>query len=222
MNQEAMALWASGLNPLLLQRNRRRPVVRKWRVALVLAEEVARWPAGRSVGIRCGRQRMGLCLMALAFTADAGRIFPEWLRQAEEIMAQPLLVARNRQGYQVYFFTGPAYSGRIWAGRYDRVNGRARVTPLIKAYGRGQWVTAVGSKPPGGMRYRFAAGKGYDDIPLLTIAEYERLMALSRAYDQRALGMRGASGMRRASVRGGRPRLAWLGRGGGGRWLSAR
>lgn len=50
MNQEAMALWASGLNPLLLQRNRRQPVVRKWRVALVLAEEVARGRRGAAWG----------------------------------------------------------------------------------------------------------------------------------------------------------------------------
>ncbi|MEZ4641755.1 MAG: hypothetical protein R3E31_03260 [Chloroflexota bacterium] len=168
-------LWGMGLNPVLVARKEPRLVaVTKHR------GEMDTWGQSVSMGIRCGQQPMGLSLMVLAF-ADAA-IFAQWQLLATAAIYPSLLVASNTHTYHVYLFTGPEYVGCTLAGRYEARNGHARLVPSITLLGRGQRVAVVGS---GDVPYHFPIGKGYDDIPLVTIAEYEMLLALCRRFDRR-------------------------------------
>jgi hypothetical protein len=188
MNEQAMRLLELDLHPVLLGKRGewlKRPVCKEWQTGWVTAAEVAAWPADHNVGIRCGRQRHRLSLVVFDFDENATQIFPAWWAAAAERVSQPLVAVASGCGVHVYCLTAQTYRGRTLAGRYGRENGRRRLFKFIETLGRRRQVVAAGGRHPNGQRYRFLSERGYADLPLLTIAEYKALVALSRSFDQR-------------------------------------
>lgn len=191
-NKKALRLIALGLHPVLLGSsgdNLKRPLLKGWQTAVYTAADVRPWPPRNNIGIRCGLQRDGRVLIVFDFDEEASRVFPAWYRQASKLVpCRPVIVASAR-GYHVYCFTTVAHQGRALAGKYRAVsgqeNGRQRLLKFIETLGCGRQVVSAGSRHPSGKRYRFLNGTQYGDIPFLTEAQYQALLALSRTFDER-------------------------------------
>lgn len=208
-NEWALHLIALGLNPVLLEKGTGSPRPQRADWAVYRAEDVADWPPDQPVGIRLGRQQLGLCLTVLAFTAESARIFPAWWRQVVMAINLPLVVVAHAGGYHAYCFTGPEYPSQLLAGEYVTAGGQPRLRPFIESLSGERLVRAVGSRSPGNRRRAkrsgqadsegcthddrlspslqpyFLDGRTYADIPLLTIAEYEAVLAVSGCFDRR-------------------------------------
>ena len=196
-NKKALQLIELGLHPVLLGSDGddlKRPLLKGWQTAVYRPADVARWPAQNNVGIRCGLQRDGRSLIVFDFDEEAQRVFPAWNGLvngggAALELHQPLVIVTSGRGCHVYFYTAEAHSGRTLAGRYapveDAANGRKRLVKFIETLGTGRQVVTAGSRHPNGQRYRFSRGIRYEDIPALTAAQYQALVALSKSFDER-------------------------------------
>ena len=193
-NRKAHQLIELGLHPVLLGSDGddlKRPLLKGWQTAVYTAADVARWPARNNVGIRCGLQRDGRALIVFDFDEEARRVFLAWGSQngASLGLRQPLVIVTSGRGCHVYFYTTEAHPGRTLAGRYalveDAANGRKRLVKFIETLGAGRQVVTAGSRHPNGQRYRFSGGTCYEDIPTLTAAQYQALIALSKSFDER-------------------------------------
>ena len=191
-NKKALRLLELGLHPVLLGRagnDLKRPLLKGWQTAVYTAADVARWPSGHNIGIRCGWQQAAWALLVFDFDEEANRIFPDWLRWATRLIHEPLTIVTSGRGYHVYFYTDEAYPGSTLAGRYGEVktstNGRKRLFKFIETLGQGRQVVTAGSRHPSGHRYRFRGQARYADIPYLGAEQYAQLVAFSRRFDQR-------------------------------------
>ena len=196
-NKKALQLIELGLHPVLLGSDGddlKRPLLKGWQTAVYTPADVARWPTRNNVGIRCGLQRDGRALIVFDFDEEARRVFPAWSGQvngggAALELRQPLVIVTSGRGCHVYFYTTEAHPGRTLAGRYapveDAANGRKRLVKFIETLGAGRQVVTAGSRHPNGQRYRFSRGIRYEDIPTLTAAQYQALVALSKSFDER-------------------------------------
>ncbi|HID54383.1 MAG TPA: bifunctional DNA primase/polymerase, partial [Anaerolineae bacterium] len=199
-NKKALRLIELGLNPVLLGSEGaglKRPLLKGWQTAVYTPEDVSRWPSRNNIGIRCGWQRESLprasrgsrALIVFDFDEEARRIFPAWVSQVNEWLAEPLVVVTSGRGCHVYFYTEEAHPGRTLAGRYapapETANGRKRLCKFIETLGAGRQVVSAGSRHPSGQRYRFSRGARYEDIPTLTADEYQALVTLSKSFDER-------------------------------------
>lgn len=167
----------------------KRPLLKGWQTAVYTPEEVTRWPVRNNIGIRCGWQQDNWALLVFDFDEKANRIFPDWLRWAAPLVAEPLVIVTSGRGYHVYFYTDEAYPGCTLAGRYGAAkslgNGRKRLFKFIETLGQGRQVVTAGSRHPSGHRYRFRSQATYADIPYLSAEQYQQLIAFSRSFDQR-------------------------------------
>lgn len=194
-NKKAHQLIELGLHPVLLGSDGddlKRPLLKGWQTAVYTPADVARWPARNNVGIRCGLQRDGRALIVFDFDEEARRVFPAWSGQVNGPslgLCQSLVIVTSGRGCHVYFYTTEAHPGRTLAGRYapveDAANGRKRLVKFIETLGTGRQVVTAGSRHPNGQRYRFSRGIHYEDIPTLTAAQYQALVALSKSFDER-------------------------------------
>jgi len=191
-NRKALNLIALGLHPVLLGRdgdNLKRPQHKGWQTAVYTPADVARWPAGNNVGIRCGQQRDGRrALVVFDFDEDARRIFPVWQQAAARHLCQPLVTVTSGRGCHVYFYTTEALPGRTLAGQYAPAatgSRRQRLFKFIETLGSGRQVVAAGCRHPNGRRYHFRPGARYEEIPMLTPAQYQTLAAISQSFDKR-------------------------------------
>jgi hypothetical protein len=196
-NEKALRLHKMGFNLVLLGRSGddlKRPVLKGWQTAVYEPEQIAAWSTRANLGLRCGRQRNSLprasrgdwSLIVLDFDEEAGRIFPQWRRQAERIISYQSVIVTSGRGYHVYFYTRDDHRSRTLAGRYSvGEDGRKRLHKFIEILGRGRQVVSAGSRHPNGRRYHFLTGTTYADIPYLTERQFQRLAALSRTFDQR-------------------------------------
>ena len=194
-NKKALQLIELGLHPVLLGSDGddlKRPLLKGWQTAVYTPADVARWPARNNVGIRCGLQRDGRALIVFDFDEEARRVFPAWSGQVNGPsfgLCQSLVIVTSGRGCHVYFYTTEAHPGRTLAGRYAPVdnaaNGRKRLVKFIETLGTGRQVVTAGSRHPNGQRYRFSRGIHYEDIPTLTAAQYQALVALSKSFDER-------------------------------------
>ena len=189
-NKKALRLLELGLHPVLLGRegnDLKRPLLKGWQTAVYTAADVARWPSGHNVGIRCGWQQDKWALLVFDFDEEANRIFPDWLRWATRLIPEPMTVVTSGRGYHVYFYTDEAYPGYTLAGKYGKTsaNGRKRLFKFIETLGQGRQVVTAGSRHPSGHRYRFRSQATYADIPYLSAEQYAQLVAFSCSFDQR-------------------------------------
>lgn len=194
-NKKALQLIELGLHPVMLGSDGddlKRPLLKGWQTAVYTPADVARWPARNNVGIRCGLQRDGRALIVFDFDEEARRVFPAWSGQVNGPslgLCQPLVIVTSGRGCHVYFYTTEAHPGRTLAGRYapveDAANGRKRLVKFIETLGTCRQVVTAGSRHPNGQRYRFSRGIRYEDIPTLTTAQYQALIALSKSFDER-------------------------------------
>ena len=191
-NKKAQRLIELGLHPVLLGRegdDLKRPLLKGWQTAVYTPEEVTRWPARNNIGIRCGWQQDNWALLVFDFDEEANRIFPDWLRWADRLVLEPLVIVTSGRGYHVYFCTDEAYPVCTLAGRYGAAkppaNGRKQLFKFIETLGEGRQVVTAGSRHPSGHRYRFRSQATYADIPYLSADQYEQLVAFSRSFDQR-------------------------------------
>lgn len=190
-NEKALRLIQLGLSPVLLGSDGadlKRPILKGWQTADYTPEEVAGWPIANNLGIRCGRlprHSRGGVLTVFDFDEEAEWIFPAWRRQAERIVAYLPVVVTSGRGYHVYFFTEDEQPGRTLAGRYHIEEGRKRLCKFIETLGRGRQVVTAGSRHPNGRRYQFIGSGRYADIPVLSQAEYQALLALANDFDER-------------------------------------
>lgn len=188
-NEKALQLIELGLHPVLLGSegdDLKRPLRKGWRTAVYTPEEVSRWPARNNIGIRCGLQRNNRALVVFDFDEEARRVFPAWVSQVNDWLNEPLVVVTSGRGCHVYFYTEAEHPGRALAGRYtDTANGRKRLGKFIETLGTGRQVVSAGSRHPGGKQYRFSRGTCYEDIPTLTTAQYQALVAISKSFDER-------------------------------------
>lgn len=190
-NKKALRLIELGLHPVLLGNegeDLKRPLHKGWQTAVYTPEEITRWPAQNNVGIRCGIQRDGRALIVFDFDEEAERIFPSWQWAVAQRFRQPLVIVASARGYHVYFFSDETCPGQTVAGRLVLVNGRRRLVKFIETLGQGRQVVAAGSRHPTGQRYRFLTDAGYGHIPHLSAADYQRLLVLSRTFDERPSG----------------------------------
>lgn len=217
-DQKALALLDLGLNPVLLGRSGeglKRPLYKKWQRTLYSREQIARWPVGHNVAIRCGTQANGLNLLVFDFDEEADRVFPAWWHEAAPYLpAQPVVVTSGR-GYHVYVYTRMPVRGQTLAARrvqvdapYDKHGAsRWRLVKYIETLGTGRLVVTAGSHHPSGRRYTFfpATGDGaigtaitpYAQIPLLPAETFEMLLKLARCFDQRPQPKQGPRPRRR-------------------------
>lgn len=191
-NKKALRLIELGLHPVLLGRegeDLKRPLLKGWQTAVYTRQDVARWPSGHNIGIRCGWQQVDWALLVFDFDEEANRIFPDWLRWAAPLVAEPLVIVTSGRGYHVYFYTDETYPGCTLAGRYGAAkppgNGRKRLFKYIEILGEGRQVVTAGSRHPSGHRYRFRGQATYADIPYLSAEQYQQLVTYSRSFDQR-------------------------------------
>lgn len=187
-NKQAVKIYEAGLHPVLLGREGdalKRPLQKGWQAAEHTAAEVAAWPAGNNVGVRCGRQRDGRALAVFDFDAEADCVFPAWQRSVARCLSQRPVVVASGRGYHAYVLTAKEQRSRTLAGRVEEEGGRRRLIKFVELLGRGRQVVAAGCRHPGGRRYRFRDGAGYGDIPLLDDGAFRRLVALARAFDER-------------------------------------
>lgn len=187
-NQMATELLALGLHPVLLGRQGdglKRPLHKQWQTAACDAADAAGWPAGHNVGIRCGRQPSGRCLLVFDFDAEAERVFPTWRAAAEQIIGQTPVVVSSGRGYHLYLYTPVEMGSRTLAARRVAQNGRSRLLKFIETIGRQKQVVAAGGRHPNGRYYRFISGGGYADIPAVSVKQLADLTALARSYDER-------------------------------------
>ncbi|HRQ42341.1 MAG TPA: bifunctional DNA primase/polymerase [Chloroflexota bacterium] len=187
-NKKALRLIELGLHPVLLGNggeDLKRPLLKGWQTAVYTAADVRAWPPQNNIGIRCGLQRDGRALIIFDFDEEAERIFPTWQWGVAQRFRQPLVIVASGRGYHVYFFSDETYPGQTVAGRLVLINGRRRLVRFIETLGQGRQAVAAGGRHPGGQRYRFLTDTGYGDIPRLSAADYQRLLALSRTFDER-------------------------------------
>jgi hypothetical protein len=214
-DQKGLALLDLGLNPVLLGRSGeglKRPLHKKWQQTSYSREQVARWPVGHNVAIRCGRQANGRYLLVFDFDEEAGRVFPAWWYEAAPYLPALPVVVTSGRGYHVYVYTTTPVRGQTLAARRERANGpfdkacievgsagRWRLVKFIETLGTGRLVVTAGSRHPSGECYCFLApvGEGeetadqttavtpYAQIPLLPAESFEMLLALARCFDQR-------------------------------------
>jgi hypothetical protein len=125
-------------------------------------------------------------LIVLDFDEEAGRIFPQWRRQAERIISYQSVIVTSGRGYHIYFYNRDDHRSRTLAGMFTPgEDGRKRLHKFIEILGRGRQVVSAGSRHPNGRRYRFLTVATYADIPRLPEPQWQRLVALSRTFDQR-------------------------------------
>jgi hypothetical protein len=190
-NEKALRLIQLGLTPVLLGSegdDLKRPILKGWQMADYTTQEVAAWPVANNLGIRCGRlprHSRGGALTVFDFDEEAEWIFPAWRRRAERIVACLPVIVTSGRGYHVYFFTEDEQPGRTLAGRYRVEDGRQRLDKFIETLGRGRQVVTAGSRHPNGRRYQFVGSGRYADIPVLSQAEYQALLALACDFDER-------------------------------------
>lgn len=203
-NKKALRLLELGLHPVLLGSegdDLKRPLHKGWQTAVYTTADVSAWSPHNNIGIRCGLQRDSLprtsrggrALIVFDFDEEARRIFPAWCEQVNGRipfgLRQPLVIVTSGRGCHVYFYTAEAHHGRTLAGCYapmpGAVNGRKRLVKFIETLGEGRQVVSAGSRHPSGQRYRFSRGTRYEDIPTLTTAQYQALVALSKTFDER-------------------------------------
>jgi hypothetical protein len=195
-DQKALALLDLGLNPVLLGRageGLKRPLYKKWQRTFYSREQVARWPAGHNVGIRCGAQANGLNLLVFDFDEEASRVFPAWWYEAAPYLPAPPVVVTSARGYHVYIYSAKPVPGQTLAARRVRENDRWRLVKFIETLGPGRLVVTAGSRHPSGQRYTFLSPADseatgittYAQIPLLPAETCQALLALARHFDER-------------------------------------
>lgn len=89
-NRKALYLIALGLHPVRPGHDSdspKRPRHKGWQTAVYTPADVARWPTGNNVGIRCRQQRDGRrALVIFDFNEDARHTFPDWQRKAGRVI----------------------------------------------------------------------------------------------------------------------------------------
>jgi hypothetical protein len=189
-NLKALQLIEQGFRPVLLGRrgdDLKRPVLKGWQTAVYTPEDIALWPAGNNIGIRCGPQPNGRILTVLDFDEEAERVFPAWRKAITCFTSEQMVIVASSRGYHVYLYVATAYRGRTLAGRIIEVDGRPRLHKFIETIGIRRQVVTAGSRHPSGWQYRFLGPFDYRHIPTLMEEQFQECLAVARTFDERPL-----------------------------------
>lgn len=189
MSDKALRLIELGLHPVLLGRagdSLKRPQLKGWQTAVYSPDDVATWARANNVGVRCGETRQrGRYLVVFDLDYNAAEIFPQWRKEAETIVGQPLVIVASGKGYHAYFYTPTEKRSKTLAAEQVTEDGRTKTLKFIETIGRQKTVVTPGSRHPSGKRYKFASKAKYADIPTITEKQYHELERLSKGFDKR-------------------------------------